>query len=279
MPSLTRSSKRKAEAEIAAHPVLQTASKMVKLSTPRDFSRNPRLALYKTILETDDEEALNQNIIEGIENRLEKMLQRIRKKVIYIVGYRAFQVQKEWVPIEGVYNKYVTTKKSVDPQYSARSMLKLIRWCRHFKRVYDPKVEKNEKNSVKFLEDLKKERQMEPVFGENNAKNDAKNECCEKRVVSLSGNMIKNEGTLKTPESTDCCFICKIDDFCVPEGGVFFCQECLWRKAHFIQGYTLQCNKCDCKLESDNFEFWMGENWCKTCLFWTCVNSGLIVAQ
>jgi len=270
MPSLTRSSKRKAEAEIAAHPVLQTASKMVKLSTPRDFLRNPRLSLYKTILETDDEKALNQNIIEGIEYRLEKLLQRIRRKIIYIVGYRAFQVEQEWVPVEGVYNKYVTTKKSVDPQYSARSMLKLIRWCRHFDRVYNSKVQKNEEFSTKMLANLKEERQADHEF----CKNDS-----EKRVVSFFENQSRNEGSLKSPKSSECCYVCKIDDFCVQEGGVSFCQECLWRKEHFIQGYTLQCNKCECKLESDNFEFWMGKNWCKTCLFWTCVNSGMIVAQ
>merc|ERR1719428_651017 len=73
----------------------------------------------------------------SIKTKLEQTLQRIRRKLVYIVSYRRHQLRTRQVNLDASFNKY-TTLHPDRPMYSAKSMLKLIRWCRFFEREYKP---------------------------------------------------------------------------------------------------------------------------------------------
>merc|ERR1712038_1349667 len=73
----------------------------------------------------------------SIKSKLEQTLQRIRRKLVYIVSYRRHQLMNRLVNLDADFNKYKTLHPD-RPMYSAKSMLKLTRWCRFFQREYKP---------------------------------------------------------------------------------------------------------------------------------------------
>jgi ankyrin repeat protein len=96
------------------------------------------------IAKCDAKKALIQYICYGFKSKLEQTLQRIRRKLIYIVSYRRHQLRTRQVNLDASFNKY-TTLHPDRPMYSAKSMLKLIRWCRFFEREYKPIILASEK--------------------------------------------------------------------------------------------------------------------------------------
>ena len=91
------------------------------------------------ITQCDAKKALMQYICFGFKSKLEQTIQRIRRKLIYIVSYRRHQLRTRQVNLDASFNKYTTIHPD-RPMYSAKSMLKLIRWCRFFEREYKPIV-------------------------------------------------------------------------------------------------------------------------------------------
>ena len=72
------------------------------------FNNHPRKDEIDSILNTDDKYALHEYTARNVELKLNKMLQRIRRKVVYIVSYRKHQLENQWVSIDAVFNKYYT---------------------------------------------------------------------------------------------------------------------------------------------------------------------------
>jgi len=89
------------------------------------------------IVDCDDQKALMKYICLSFKSKLESTIQRIRRKLIYIVSYRRHQLSTRQVGLDASFNKYTTVHPD-RPMYSAKSMLKLIRWCRFFEREYKP---------------------------------------------------------------------------------------------------------------------------------------------
>lgn len=85
----------------------------------------------------DDKKALMEYNCLSIKSKLEQTLQRIRRKLVYIVSYRRHQLMNRLVNLDADFNKYKTLHPD-RPMYSAKSMLKLTRWCRFFQREYKP---------------------------------------------------------------------------------------------------------------------------------------------
>merc|ERR1712014_43014 len=75
----------------------------------------------------DDKKALMIYITLAIKAKLDQTLQRIRRKLVYIVSYRRHQLKTRQVNLDASFNKYTTIHPD-RPMYSAKSMLKLIRW-------------------------------------------------------------------------------------------------------------------------------------------------------
>ena len=89
------------------------------------------------VIDCDDQKALMEYICLSLKSKLESTIQRIRRKLIYIVSYRRHQLRTRQVGLDASFNKYTTVHPD-RPMYSAKSMLKLIRWCRFFEREYKP---------------------------------------------------------------------------------------------------------------------------------------------
>merc|ERR1711981_258473 len=194
------------------------------------------------ILDSTDEPALRKYIADQIRFRLATVVQRIRRKIVYIVSYRKFQIVKEWVPIDSIENKYYNPDPDQGPTWSARSFLKLLRWCRFFLR------------DLNFRPYLKTK--LKPPSIENYNK------------------LLEQ---LRTSNYPRLCWICGIDEHCQMSAEMIpFCQQCVYRKQLFLYGNTLACCECNCDLGPGNFEFWTDRNWCQACLWGTCLEKGYI---
>lgn len=210
------------------------------IENPTLLRTHPKRAEIEKILSCDDKQKLIEFIADLIEQRLQTTLQRIRRKMVYIVSYRKHQLENSWVAVDGHFNKYITTHPE-RPIYSAKSMLKLIRWCRYFEREYRPVT--TVATTAKF-----------PDYKEH----------------------VQTIEQLKVNRFPRNCFICRIDDYCQLEDGTPFCQPCLYRKMLFLHGSTLQCCECSTSLNDDKFEFWADKNWCKSCLWSHCFENRLV---
>merc|ERR1712110_31222 len=120
-----------------------------------------------------------------------------------------------------------------DPQYSARSLFKLIRWARYFENAYKPKKTSACHNDCIYCKFYLSEFCLKP---KTVSFKDLKTET-EKNLVKLERNNEK-------------CYICKIDDLCCYTEGNYYCRDCLWRRSHFVNGILLRCKKCKSKLDS-----------------------------
>ena len=81
------------------------------------------------------------------------------------------------------------------------------------------------------------------------------------------------------------CFICRSGNTHenVMDAGIVYCQDCLFRKQHFLMGRSLNCYKCEKKLGSGSgdamsseFEFWNGFNYCKRCVCIVMRETGMV---
>lgn len=212
------------------------------------LERHPRRDEISDILSTNSQKAMWDYTIKNTEYKLNQMLQRIRRKIVYIVSYRKHQLENSWVGVDGIFNKYITMHPE-RPIYSCKSMLKLIRWCRYFDREY------------KAIDNRAYSRPKRP--GEENKPN--------------TQNQLQLIPKLKSCATTDKCFICHDDDMCELDGGVAYCQQCLFRKYLFLYGANLICWTCENPLDQNSYERWSGNNWCKRCLTNYCFQSGLVV--
>jgi len=212
------------------------------------LERHPRRDEISDILSTDSQKAMWDYTIKNTEYKLNQMLQRIRRKIVYIVSYRKHQLENSWVGVDGVFNKYITMHPE-RPIYSCKSMLKLIRWCRYFDREYKPIDDRayslNKRPGLENTPNLQNQLQIIPK--------------------------------LESSATTDKCFICHDDDMCELDGGVAYCQQCLFRKYLFLYGANLMCWTCENPLVQNSYERWSGKNWCKRCLTMYCFQSRLVV--
>merc|ERR1711976_483381 len=96
-------------------------------------------------MNTDSQTALIRYISLAVKSKLEQTVQRIRRKLVYIVSYRRHQLLNRQVGLDASFNKYHNSHPD-RPIYSAKSMLKLIRWCRFFEREYKPIIPATIKN-------------------------------------------------------------------------------------------------------------------------------------
>lgn len=206
------------------------------------FNKHPRRDEISDILTTNDTRAIYNYNIKNTQLKLDQMLQRIRRKIVYIVSYRKHQLENDWVSTDGVFNKYITMHPD-RPLYSCKSMLKLIRWCRYFEREYKPidsRLIDRKISTKKILEATKSELQTKKLKK---------------------------------------CFICHVSNASEPcelDSGILYCQSCLFRKYLFLRGANLVCYNCESNLTKDNFERWSNKNWCKRCLTSHCYESKLI---
>ena len=76
------------------------------LNDPRKLAKHPKREEVFGILECDDENQILKYVAENMLLKLERTLQRIRRKIIYIVSYRKHQLENNWVATDGVFNKY-----------------------------------------------------------------------------------------------------------------------------------------------------------------------------
>jgi len=212
------------------------------------LERHPRRDEISDILSTNSQKAMWDYTIKNTEYKLNQMLQRIRRKIVYIVSYRKHQLENSWVGVDGVFNKYITMHPE-RPIYSCKSMLKLIRWCRYFDREYKP------------IDNRAYSLQKRP--GQETKPN--------------IQNQLQIIPKLKSSATTDKCFICHDDDMCELDGGVAYCQQCLFRKYLFLYGANLMCWTCENPLVQNSYERWSGNNWCKRCLTMYCFQSKLVV--
>merc|ERR1712071_335512 len=73
----------------------------------------------------------------GFKSKLEQTIQRIRRKLVYIVSRRRHDVRTGVVNIDPIFNRY-TTSHPDRPMYSALNMMILIDWAHHFVLEYKP---------------------------------------------------------------------------------------------------------------------------------------------
>ena len=236
-------------------------------------------------------ETLAESLLDQTRRNLEMVKQRIRKKAAYVVGYRRFQLENNWVEPEGVFNKYQTENPD-RPVFSTNSMYKLTRWCRYFDREVRPldgrpigqtikqPTEKDCLNNEAAIEDLLKIASERKIKVKNEVEKGEDN----KKTIDLT----KKKEDEKTPyfnfhntiaqfsSEFKNCYVCKTSQDVVDCEGIAFCQDCLYRKEHFLRGYTLECCKCEKKLMNvGEFAFWSRKSYCKRCLAVEMRDNGL----